>query len=62
MSKPRYALTRRGNLSGITLKKDETNDIYEFLVKAFKQQKLIFDSYDTLINFENVAIMWTMAQ
>lgn len=62
MSKPRYALTRRGNLSGITLKKDETNEIYEFLVKAFKQQKLIFDSYDTLINFENVAIMWSMGQ
>lgn len=59
-NKPSYALTRHGNLNGITLTKDDTNDIYEFLMKSFKQKKLVFDSYDTLINFEHVAVMWSM--
>lgn len=60
-NKPAYALTKHGNLNGVTLDREETNNIYEFLLKNFKAKKLIFDSYDTLINFENVAIMWQMS-
>lgn len=61
-SKKSYALTKVANLKAATLKNEDTNTIYEFLMRLFKNKKLIFDSYDTLISFENVAIMYRFEQ
>lgn len=61
-SKPSYALTKIAHLKGTTLAKDDTNNIYEFLMRSFKNKKLLFDSYDTLINFENVAVLYNFGQ